>query len=116
MWGRHWKFWQQLDSLNLAQAWAKTNCPVLVINGGADYEQCAPIEPVLIEQTVNNAHPGTATRKQIEDLDHFMMKSNSYKEAVDNFRSQAYAKGNFNMRLADETVSWLNKQTGRNGS
>lgn len=113
MWGRHWRFWQQLDSLNLADSWKKTNCPVLVVNGGTDYEQCAPIEPVLIEQTVNEAHPGTATRIQIDDLDHFMMKSGSYKEAVDNFRSHAYMKGNFNYRLAEETVSWLNKQQGK---
>ncbi|MES2679434.1 MAG: alpha/beta fold hydrolase [Bacteroidota bacterium] len=108
MWGRHWRFWQQLDSLNLASSWRLSNCPVLVINGGADYEQCAPIEPILIEQTVNAAHPGTATRVQIEDLDHFMMKSNNFKEAVENFKSQGYAKGNFNTRISDETVRWLN--------
>jgi pimeloyl-ACP methyl ester carboxylesterase len=114
MWGRHWRFWQQLDSLNLAQSWTRTNCPVLVINGGSDYEQCAPIEPILIEQTVNAAHPGYATRKQIDDLDHFMMKSNSFKEAVDNFKSQGYAKGNFNPRIAEETVNWLNKQNSKN--
>jgi uncharacterized protein len=108
MWGRHWRFWQQLDSLNLATSWRLSNCQVLVINGGADYEQCAPIEPLLIEQTVNAARPGTATRVQIEDLDHFMMKSNGFKEAVENFRAQGYAKGNFNERISDETLLWLN--------
>ncbi|MGZ3931626.1 MAG: alpha/beta fold hydrolase [Bacteroidia bacterium] len=109
MWGRHWRFWQQIDSLNLAESWKLTNCPVLVLNGATDYEQCAPIEPVLIEQTVNAAHPGTATRVQMEDVDHFMMKSMSYKEAVENFNSRQYAKGNFNHRISDETISWLNK-------
>lgn len=110
MWGRHWRFWQELDSLNMADSWKRTNCPVLVLNGGTDYEQCAPIEPVLIEQTVNAAHPNTATRVQIDDLDHFMMKSNSYKEAVENFRSQQFNKGNFNYHLSDETIKWMNKQ------
>jgi pimeloyl-ACP methyl ester carboxylesterase len=113
MWGRHWRFWQQIDSLNLAESWSQVSCPVLVINGGTDYEQCAPIEPILIEQTVNAAHPGQATRVQIEDLDHFMMKSGSYKEAVDNFRTRQFLKGNFNERIATETVNWLNKQTGK---
>jgi pimeloyl-ACP methyl ester carboxylesterase len=113
MWGRHWRFWQQLDSLNLAQSWRMTNCPVLVINGGADYEQCAPIEPVLIEQTVNSVHGGNATRVQIEDLDHFMMKSNNYKEAVENFKAQAYMKGNFNYKISSETINWLNKLQGK---
>jgi pimeloyl-ACP methyl ester carboxylesterase len=109
MWGRHWRFWQQIDTLNLANSWSSLNCPVLVINGGADYEQCAPIEPLLIEKTVNQAHPNNATRVQIEDLDHFMMKSNSFEEAVKNFNTQQYAKGNFNMKIADTTLEWLNK-------
>jgi pimeloyl-ACP methyl ester carboxylesterase len=109
MWGRHWRFWQQIDSLDLARTWSQLNCGVLILNGGTDYEQCAPIEPVLIEKTVNATHPGSANRIQIDDLDHFMMKSDSYEEAVKNFREQQYLKGNFNQRLADETVAWLNK-------
>ncbi|MBL7934098.1 MAG: alpha/beta fold hydrolase [Bacteroidia bacterium] len=113
MWGRHWRFWQQLDSLDLSVSWSETKCPVLVINGGSDYEQCAPIEPVLIEQTVNSHRPGSATRVQIEDLDHFMMKSNGFKEAVENFRNQAYSKGNFNYKISTETIQWLNKQQGK---
>ena len=109
MWGRHWLFWQQIDSLNLAKSWSELNCKVLVLNGGTDYEQCAPIEPILIEKTVNTAHPNNATRIQIEDLDHFMMKSKTYEEAVKNFRNQEYAKGNFHPRIAEETIIWLNK-------
>ena len=109
MWGRHWLFWQQIDSLNLAKTWTELNCKVLVLNGGADYEQCAPIEPILIEKAVNTSHLGNATRIQIEDLDHFMMKSNNFDEAVKNFRNQEYAKGNFNSRIAEETINWLNK-------
>ncbi len=108
MWGRHWRFWQQIDTLNLAKTWGQLNCKVLVLNGGTDYEQCAPIEPVLIEKTVNTTHPGFATRVQIEGLDHFMMKSATYEEAAKNFKEGAYAKGNFNKRIADETVQWLN--------
>ena len=111
MWGRHWRFWQQIDTLNLAIAWSQLNCKVLVLNGGTDYEQCAPIEPILIEKAVNASHPGNASRVQVEDLDHFMMKSGSYEAAVKNFREQQYAKGNFNQRIADETISWLNKHS-----
>lgn len=116
MWGRHWRFWQQLDSLNLSLSWAETTCPVLILNGGSDYEQCAPIEPVLIEQNVNAMRPGSATRVQIEDLDHFMMKSRNFQEAVSNFRNQAYLKGNFNYQLSTSTVQWLNQQLGKNST
>ncbi len=109
MWGRHWRFWQQIDSLNLAKTWSSLSCEVLVLNGATDYEQCAPIEPILIEKTVNTMHPGNATRIQIEELDHFMMKSKTYEEAAANFKSQEYSKGNFNQAIADESIRWLNR-------
>ncbi|MGB5006344.1 MAG: alpha/beta fold hydrolase [Ferruginibacter sp.] len=107
MWGRHWAFWPQIDSLNLAKSWQQINCPVLVLHGAADYESCSIVEPTLITETVNEAHPGHATMVVVPELDHFMMKSTNYKEARDNFKKQQYAKGNFNTRIAEETINWL---------
>lgn len=107
MWGRHWRYWQQLDSLNLAESWQALNCPVLVIHGEADYEQCSKAEPLLIEQAVNAAHPGNAQMIVIPELDHFMMKSANWEQARDNFRDQQYLKGNFNYSIAVETIKWL---------
>ncbi len=109
MWGRHWRYWQQLDSLNLAQSWQAFNCPVLIVHGETDYEQCSKAEPLLMQQCVNAAHPGNATIVYIPQLDHFMMKSATWEEARDNFNSQQYNKGNFNYQIATETISWLNK-------
>ena len=109
MWGRHWAFWPQIDSLNLAQSWQATNCPVLVLHGAADYESCSIVEPMLIKETVNEAHAGNATMVVVPELDHFMMKSKNYEEARDNFKKQQYAKGNFNYSIAEETVNWLKK-------
>ncbi len=108
MWGRHWRFWQQLDSLNLAESWQKVNCPVLVLHGGADYEQCSLVEPLMIQKTVNEKHPNAATWVTIPDLDHFMMRSKDWTEAAKNFKEQQYLKGNFNPKIAEETVKWLN--------
>ena len=110
MWGRHWKFWQQIDSLDMAKSWGEVKCPVLVLHGGTDYEQCSLVEPMLIEKTVNEKHPGNANWITIPDLDHFMMKSKDWPEAVKNFRDAQYAKGNFNSKIADETVKWLRSQ------
>jgi len=107
MWGRHWAFWRQIDSLNLAKSWQQVNCPVLVLHGAADYESCSIVEPTLITETVNEAHPGNATMVVVPELDHFMMKSTNYKEARDNFKKQQYAKGNFNSAIAEETINWL---------
>lgn len=111
MWGRHWKFWQQLDSLDLAKSWQEVNCPVLVLHGASDYEQCSLVEPMLIEKTVNEKIPGSAVWITIPELDHFMMKSKDWPEAVKNFRDQQYAKGNFNYDIAIETIKWLKTKT-----
>ena len=111
MWGRHWKFWQQLDSLNLAKSWQEANCPVLILHGASDYEQCSLVEPMLIEKTVNEKNPGFATWITIPGLDHFMMKSKDWKEAAKNFNEQQYAKGNFNYKIAEETIKWLKTKT-----
>lgn len=107
MWGRHWRFWQQLDSIDLADSWGKVNCRVLILHGGADYEQCSLVEPMLIENTVNEAHPNSATWITIPDLDHFMMKSPDWKQAVINFKEQQYTKGNFHLGIAEETIKWM---------
>ncbi len=107
MWGRSWKFWQQIDSLDLAKSWQEVNCPVLILHGGTDYEQCSLVEPMLTQKTINEKHPNTATWITIPDLDHFMMKSKDWPEAVKNFKDQQYAKGNFNYKIAEETVKWL---------
>jgi pimeloyl-ACP methyl ester carboxylesterase len=109
MWGRHWTFWPQIDSLNLAKSWQSINCPVLVLHGETDYESCSIVEPVLITKTVNEKHPGNATMVVVPQLDHFMMKSKSWEEARDNFKTQQYTKGNFNYSIAEETVNWLRK-------
>ena len=107
MWGRHWAFWPQIDSLNLAASWQQISCPVLVLHGETDYESCSIAEPTLVKQAVNEAHPGNATMVIVPQLDHFMMKSISYEEARDNFNKQQYAKGNFNYSIAEETIKWL---------
>lgn len=107
MWGRHWRFWQQIDSLNLAQSWQAFDCPVLILHGETDYEQCSKADPLLMQQTVNAAHPGNATLIVVPQLDHFMMKSATWEEARDNFNSQQYNKGNFNYQIAIETINWM---------
>ncbi len=107
MWGRHWAFWPQIDSLNLAQSWQAISCPVLILHGAADYESCSIVEPQLITKTVNEKYPGNATMVVVPELDHFMMKSKDWEEARDNFKAQQYVKGNFNYSIAQETINWL---------
>jgi len=83
----------------------------LILHGASDYEQCSLVEPMLIEKTVNEKNPGSATWITIPGLDHFMMKSMDWKEAAKNFNEQQYAKGNFNYKIAEETIKWLKTKT-----
>lgn len=109
MWGRHWRFWQQLDSINLAKAWQEIKCPVLVLQGSSDFIQCSAVEPYLIAEAVNQFHPYQATLRIFPQIDHLMMKSVSFKEASEHMKNKEYLDGNFNPILAETTLEWLNK-------
>ncbi len=110
MWGRHWRFWQQIDSLNFAESWQALSCPVLIVHGETDYEQCSRLDPLLMQQTINAKNPGNAQLVIVPALDHFMMKSDTWEQARDNFRQQQYNKGNFNPAIASQTLRWLTTQ------
>lgn len=110
MWGRHWRFWQQIDSLNLNLAWRSLHVPVLILHGGADYIQCSKLEPKLLEEAVNTSRMHLAERHTIPDLDHLCMRSATYEEAVKNLEDKQFLKGNFHTGLLEITMSWLRKQ------
>jgi pimeloyl-ACP methyl ester carboxylesterase len=107
MWGRHWRFWQQIDSLNLAESWSKTQCPVLSIFGEADFIQCSAVESYLIAETVNKSHPGNGKDLHIPDIDHLMVRNKDMKEAHKNFGNREYMLNNFNPKIAEETIKWM---------
>lgn len=110
MWGRHWRFWQQLDSINLAKAWQALTCKVMVLHGESDFIQCSSVEPYLIAETVNQSHPGNATLITLSGIDHLMMNSVDFAEAVRNLNNKEYSKGNFNPVLVKETLKWMKRQ------
>jgi len=109
MWGRHWKFWQQIDSLNLADSWSKVQCPVLSIFGGADYIACSELEHFLITETVNTAHPGNGTHITIPDIDHIMVRNKDWKSSHKNIANAEYRNANFHYGIAEETVKWMDE-------
>lgn len=67
--GRPAAFYQQLQSLNLGEAWQKVDAPVLVIHGSGD-EVMSHADSETIAQIVNQAHPGHARYLQIEGMTH----------------------------------------------
>lgn len=109
MWGRHWRFWQQIDSLDLAASWSAVQCPVLSIFGGADYIACSALEHQLIERTVNAAHPGNCTNITIPDIDHLIVQQPDWKTAHKNFADKAYRESHFHYGFTKATIDWMNK-------
>jgi pimeloyl-ACP methyl ester carboxylesterase len=67
--GRPAAFYQQLQSLNLGEAWQSVTAPVLVIRGSADTIMSRADSEAIV-QIVNQAHPGNARYLQIDDMAH----------------------------------------------
>lgn len=110
MWGRHWRFWQQIDSLNLAKNWSNVNSQVLSIFGGADFIQCSELEAKLIVETVNKTHPKHAKYLRIENVDHLICTNNSWQESSDNMKDKKYQNEHFNWEMAEKTVAWMRER------
>ncbi len=109
MWGRHWRYWQQIDSLDLAASWSAVECSVLSLFGGADYIACSLLEHQLIERTVNAAHPGNCTHITIPDIDHLIVQQPDWKTAHKNFSDVKYRSEHFHYGFAKTTVEWMDK-------
>ena len=108
MWGRHWRYWQQIDSLDLAASWSAVKCPVFSIFGGADYIACSEFEHQLIVSTVNSIHPGNAKHLRIEDIDHLLVQNKDWKEAHKNISNRAYRENHMHPDFANYVVEWMN--------
>ncbi|RYD56694.1 MAG: alpha/beta fold hydrolase [Sphingobacteriales bacterium] len=107
MWGRHWRFWQQIDSLDLARSWAAVDARVLSVFGGADFVACSELEHELIVHTVNSTHPGNAMHMHIPDLDHLLTRNPDWPSAHKHFMDAKYKAANFHQEYADKLVSWM---------
>jgi uncharacterized protein len=107
MWGRHWRFWQQLDSIDLARSWDAVNAKVLSLFGGADFIACSELEHQLLTRTVNASHPGNATHIRIPDVDHLITYNDDRESAQKHFPDTAYRNTHFHQGLADTTVKWM---------
>jgi pimeloyl-ACP methyl ester carboxylesterase len=67
--GRPAAFYQQLQSLNLGEAWQHVNAPVLVVYGTGDTIM-SRADSDAISEIVNRVHPGAAQNYVVEHMDH----------------------------------------------
>jgi pimeloyl-ACP methyl ester carboxylesterase len=67
--GRPAAFYQQLQALNLGEAWQDVDVPVLVIHGSAD-DVMSDADSRAIADHVNRRHPGRATYVDVTGMTH----------------------------------------------
>lgn len=79
--GRPAAFYQQLQALNLGEAWQKVNEPVLVIRGSAD-SIMSRADSEAIARIVNQVHPGHARYLQIDDMTHGLTVNHKFHDDV----------------------------------
>jgi alpha-beta hydrolase superfamily lysophospholipase len=79
--GRPAAFYQQLQAVNLGEAWAKVSVPVLVMHGTAD-NVMSDADSRTISDIVNRAHSGQGRYVQIEGADHLLSVQNKLHNAV----------------------------------
>jgi pimeloyl-ACP methyl ester carboxylesterase len=79
--GRPAAFYQQLQSLNLGEAWEKIDVPVLVLRGTADTIMSESDSRALAE-IVNRKHPGNARYVEIKGADHLLSVNDKLDDSV----------------------------------
>ena len=91
--GRLAAFYQQLQALNLGEAWQKVDAPVLVIRGGAD-DVMSRADSEAIAQIVNQIHPGKARYMESDGMGHGFT-----------------VKGKFSDALVPTVLEWIKQQS-----
>ncbi len=93
--GRPASFYQQLQALNLGEAWLKVTSPVLVMHGTTDTIMSAA-DARAIADTVNRTHPGMAAYVEVPDADHLLS-----------------VKGKLSEQVVPTMLTWMREQLGQ---
>ena len=99
--GRPAAFYQQLQELNLEEAWSKVDVPVLVVYGEFDWIMSREDHGMIVE-IVNRRRPGTARLEVIPRMHHSFFVHDTREQS---FRD--YASGRFDPKVLAVMVSWL---------
>jgi pimeloyl-ACP methyl ester carboxylesterase len=79
--GRPAAFYQQLQALNLGEAWQNVNVPVLVMRGTADVIM-SDADARTLAENVNRTHPGMARYVEIKGGDHLLAVDGKLSDVV----------------------------------
>lgn len=99
--GRPAAYYQQLQALNLAEAWSKVDVPVLAIHGEYDWVMSGDDYPLLVS-ALNRRHPGLATFVSWPKADHGLYVHDAPEKAFHKDPAQKY-----DPRLTERVLAWL---------
>lgn len=99
--GRPASFYQQLQELNLAEAWSKVSAPVLAVHGEYDWVMSAE-DLKLLANALNAKQPGSAKFVEWPRTDHSLYTHLSQAKAFGRDPEQAY-----DPKLTIMALSWL---------
>ena len=98
--GRPAAFYQELQDLNLAQAWSAVNAPVLVIHGGQDWIM-SRTDAEAISDAVNRRHAGQAQFIELPQSNHGLM---DHAAIEDQFQ---HKPGTFHDAVVPLLIQWM---------
>lgn len=101
--GRPAAFYQQLQALNLAQAWSTVNIPVLAMHGEYDWIMSADDHKLLVTD-LNKRNPGSAEYIEWPKADHGFYTHESLQKAFGRDMNRKY-----DPRLSETVLDWLKR-------
>lgn len=102
--GRPAAFFQQLQALNLADAWNKVNVPVLVIHGEYDWVMSSDDHRMIADLVARN---GASLSTMVE-----APKTNHVLETLPDARAAFEGNGPYNTEIGEQIVRWLREHAG----
>jgi len=105
--GIHYKFMQELASLDVAGAWSKVKMPVLAIWGEADFNS-SKADSELVASIVNKNAAGKGKFVALPQTDHGFNLAEDQEESFLAGRSG----GTFNPAIADTLTKWFKENAG----
>jgi len=102
LFGRHYKFWQQMEDTPVLQQWRDCKTRVLAIWGESDFVTSRE-EHELIADAVNSYAPGTAEFKALANADHGIMTFATQREAF----LEPDPNAPFNDEFINVVVAWM---------
>jgi photosystem II stability/assembly factor-like uncharacterized protein/pimeloyl-ACP methyl ester carboxylesterase len=107
---RNAEYWRQIQDYPILENWQKIKAKVLVLFGESDFQAFSLYDHQNIVNTVNAAHPGSATLQSFPKTDHYMAASGNMQEAFDKFSSGKIKQlfKEFNPEVSDAVIRWSN--------